>query len=413
MQQNEETATYYFRAVTPEGSVYAGQLDANSQNEVLQKLRLAGYLPLSVKNKPIRRSILQREIEFGGSRKLNSRECERFCRELSILLNSSLELSRSIEVIETAAEPKSKIRQFCTGIRQGLRLGRGFTESVAQSGFELPREFVPVLEVGESTGSLARSVTLLAQVFDEKSKFKGMFVSAFIYPAFLMFVAVMILGVLAFFVAPNLAVLFDSTDKPLPPILAILNAVSFFITNNAYAILAFAVTLVVFAFAISKTTMINVMVQRTMFGLPLIGKALLWSSIQRFAVTLHLYVSSNSPIAPALVSAIQSAGFPNGKSLGERLAVDIRKGRSLSSALLDISILPRSVTSLIQVGEESGRLEEVLAAVQADAAGRFKRSVDLISAVLAPALILLVGAVIGGVIFSVFSALLEINELAF
>ena len=115
MQQGDMSEVFYFRAVTPEGAIFAGQLEARSQDEVWQKLRSAGYAPLNIKDKPIKQSILHREITLGNAKRMSVEECERFCRELSILLNSKLEMFQSLEVMEKAAANGSKLRRFCVG----------------------------------------------------------------------------------------------------------------------------------------------------------------------------------------------------------------------------------------------------------------------------------------------------------
>lgn len=406
-----DASTFYFRAGTPDGSVFSGELSATNAEDALTQLKLKGFQPLRLDSKPIRQSWLDQEVSFGGGRRLSLVECEAFCRELALLLRSGITVSDAVAIMLPSLKPKSRLKGFAEAVRHGLRLGRSLSEAAGTAGMTLPNDLVPVLRAGETSGSLPVALAMLAESYAEANRFARTYSSALAYPALLLCVSLLVLGLIAFFVAPSLSELFTSMERPVPFALAALSGTAGFVSSNL-ASLGVAVALVsVLIGAGSATGSVRRLVHQLLFGSPVIGAALRWSASRRFAATLRLYLASNVPIAIALPNALTSAGFPAGpeRALTER----VRAGGKLADSLRASGLLPAKLTHLIAVGESSGRLVEVLDAVVSEAKARFEQRMALTTALLAPALILIVGSLIGLVIFSVFSALLDINELTF
>lgn len=403
---------FHFRAGVPEGGVFNGSVRANSEQDALAQLRRGGYLPLRISASPIRQSILDHELSFASSKRLSIAECEALCLELSILLKAGLELADAVSVVISSQQKNSKPWRFAVSLRQGLRLGRTLSQAAQLSEFELPSDLVPVIRAGEESGNLASALTLLAATYADRAKFSRLFVGALTYPAFLFGAAMMVLGVIAFFVAPSLANLFSSMDRPVPLPIAVLQAASSWLSSNATIVIVLATVLALIVASLISRPAGQSAVRAFAFRLPIVGSALNWSASRRFATTLHLYVASNVAIASALPNAFIAAGFPNAGRRGLELSDEVRKGGLLSAAVAKAGMPPKLV-QLLRVGESSGRLPEVLTAIVDEAKIRFERRMALLSSLLAPSLILVVGGFVGAIIFAVFSALLEINQVAF
>lgn len=406
-----DPGTFYFRAGAPDGSVFSGQLRAPSAEDALAQLKQKGFQPLRLDSRPIRQAWLDQEISLGGARRLSLGECEALCRELALLLRSGVTVSDAVAIMLPSLKPKSRLKGFAEAVRHGLRLGRPLSEAASTAGVALPNDLVPVLRAGETSGSLPTALAMLAESYAEANRFARTYSSALAYPALLLAVSLLVLGLIAFFVAPSLTELFASLERPVPFALAALSGTARFVSSNLVALGAAAALGFALLGAASATGSIRRLVQRALFRLPVIGTALRWSASRRFAATLRLYLASNVPMAMALPNALLSSGFPAGPQ--DELVERVRAGGKLAESLRLAGLLPAKLTHLIAVGESSGRLVEVLDAVVSEAKTRFEQRMALTTALLAPALILVVGSLIGLVIFSVFSALLDINELAF
>ena len=402
--------TYYFRASAPEGGVFSGALVAPTADDALAQLRHKGFQPLRLEIQPIRDAWFSREISFGRASRLSPADCETFCRELALLLSAGLGLMDAISIILQSLKRGSTIGRFAISLRHGLRLGRSISIAVESSHFSTPADFLPVIRAGEEAGSLPTALAMLAESYANANRFSRTYSSALAYPALLLGVSVLVFGLIAFFVAPNLAALFTSMDRPVPFAIAVLAGATTFISSNLFLIGVCTILIFVAVAAGGTSKTAGGYLRGVGFRLPFVGSAMRWSASQRFAATLRLYLSSNVPIAAALPNALLSAGFPSA-ARARRVVDKVRGGARLSASLEDYGYVPSKLVHMIGIGENSGRLAEVLGAVVTEAKNRFEQRMGLVSVLLAPILILIVGSLIGTVIFSVFSALLDINNV--
>ncbi len=411
MSPDTETRTYYFRAGAPEGGVFSGRLLAGSPGEALVQLRQKGFQPLRLETKPIREAWLSTQITLGGASRLTRSDCETFCRELALLLSAGLGLMDALSIMLQSLKKGFALAKFVAALRNGLRLGRSLSAAAESTNFSAPADFLPVIRAGEEAGGLPTALNMLAQSYADANRFSRTYSSALAYPALLLGVSFLVFGLIAFFVAPNLATLFTSMDRPVPFAVAVLSAAAALIENNLLPIGVASGLIVAGLAAGGASTRTLGYLRLLAFRLPFVGGAMSWSASQRFAATLRLYLASNVPIASALPNALMSAGFPSSAARAHRVADEVRGGARLAIALGKYGDLPPKLVHMIGVGENGGRLVEILDAVVAEAKNRFEQRMGLVSALLAPILILIVGSLIGTVILSVFSALLDINNV--
>jgi type II secretory pathway component PulF len=406
-----DEGVFYFRAGAPEGGVFSGQLRSRSSEEAVATLRERGFQPLRLELRPIRDSWLHREVAFGSAKRLSATDCEVFCRELALLLESGIAILDATVIARSSQSVNSLLARFITAVGNGLRLGRSLSQAIESSGYAVPSDLVPVVSAGEQSGSLVAALRMLSETYSDTIRFARAYSSALAYPVLLLTVSILVFGLIGFFVAPNLAGLFTSMDRPVPFAIAVLSTAAAFVSGNLLPIGSGAVIAVLALGAAGANGRASRTASVILFRAPVIGSALRWSAGRRFASALRLYLSSNVPVATALPNALMAAGFPSSTSK-DRLITKVREGERLSSSLSASGLLPAKLVHIISVGESSGRLVDVLGAVIAEATNRFEQRVSLVSTLLAPILILLVGVMIGTVLFSVFSALLEINEVA-
>lgn len=407
-----EGNVYYFRATGAEGGIVSGQLEAHDHRAAADALVAKGLTPIRVEVGGIKDSLLSRELGIASSKRLTDQDCETFSRELHLLIGSGVNLSDALAVLVATQNKRTRVQKFATAVHRSVRSGRPLSDAVLASGFDLPADFVPVLRAGESSGSLVVPLAMLSESYRATANFARSFSSALVYPAFLLAVALIALGIIAFVVAPTLAELFSSLDKPVPGTIAFLDGAAQVLVSNALLVLVgLAAAAVMLVWLIGRPS-VRRFLRALAFRLPIVGPLFIWGATSRFAATLRLYVKSNVPMAKALPGACQASGFPNCGSIGNRVASSLRTGGKLGDALKLIPLLPVSTWQLLNIGESGGRLPEALTAVVAESQHRFETRAALIGSMLAPVLIVLVGGTVGGLVFVVFSALLEVNNIA-
>lgn len=410
--QVEGSTTYFFKAVAPEGTVTSGDIEAENRSAAIAALFAKGYRPLRLEGQPLREPFWQREVGIGAPNRMTIRDAQSFCKDLYILLDSGVEVSEALAIALPSLSRRSTLYRFSALVRQGLRFGRSLSGAIAHSGFSVPSDMVPVVRAGEASASLANSLKMLAEGYEERGRFARSVGGALVYPAFLLGVAILTLGIIGFFVAPNLSGLFLSMNKPVPLVISTLGATSAFLSANWLVLLAAIVLATAATIALARNPGVRDWLKGAAYRMPIAGPILIWSATQQFAATLKLYVDSNVPMATALPGAIEASGFPRAQSVAQSASNALRRGGTVEAASGLIPHFPAKVLHLIAVGERSGRLSEVLAAASGEAKSQFQGRVAVVSSLLAPVLILAVGIMVGGLIFSVFSALLEVNNLA-
>lgn len=407
-----EGQTFHFRATSAEGGIASGQLVAKDQADALKKLTARGFKPLRISDRALSQPFWSREIRIFGKRLSNS-ECQAFCAELSILLRAGMEVVDALSTLMATLPKRSRTYSVCQSARQSMRLGQPFSTALRQTGFEFPSDFLSLISVGEETASLERSLATLAAAYGERLQFEKLLLGALAYPAFLLVVAFLILVLLVVFVAPNLANLFKSLDRPMPFIINAMTVLSDFATQHWTAVLVCGVLLLCIVVAASRIPRVRETALHFAFRFPVLGEGLRWSATQRFAATLQLYLSRRAPLAIAVSNAFMASGFPGSKVSAARSVDLVRQGRTLSQALASVPLIPKKVLHIISVGETGGKLADVLTIVVDEARLNFERRMSLFSSLLAPVLIVVVGLTVGSMILGVFSALMDINELAY
>lgn len=407
------TSTYFYRAIGPQGIVGVGEISAASAAAAAAALVRTGHRPLRVQTRPIRDGLLHREIGLPRSRRISLAEARSFSRDLSIMLESSLELHRAIELVAAALPERSTLAKFVRSVHQGLSFGRGFAESARLTGYQLPADFLPTLIAAEASGGLPRAFAMLAASYEQRLDLRQKLIGAAAYPAFLIVAALASLAIIATFVAPSLAGLFTSLDRPLPLAIKVLVEIPGAMQRHS-ALLAAGSALVVVAVVVSvQVRQTREIARAAVFGLPWLGSLFVWAATSRFAGVLHLAALNNVPIADAVASAWGASGFPFASSRAPIFADDIRRGRRLQDAAQSLPYLPPAAVRLLAAGEATNRLPLVLSTIVHEAERQVAHRATILTNLMAPALIVLVGGLVGTLVFSVFSALLEVSRLTY
>jgi len=402
-----EPARFHFSAASPTGELLSGELEAGSIEQASLTLRARGFQPLRIDTRPAAANWLHRDIDL-GARRLSTAEAAGFCRELSLLLGSGLPLVQALGVMTTALPVRNRLGRFTTSVRHGLQLGKSLSTAMATAGYRLPLDLVPVSSAGETSGTLVAALDMLAASYGESDRLRRAIVAASAYPALLLAVAIVVLGFLGVIVAPTLVALFVSMDRPVPMALGILDGAGRLLTGHGIAASAGLLALGLVVATVMRDPLMHLCAR-----LPLLGPALRWAAVRRFVGTLRLQLAGRVRLGDALDAAFAAAGFAGAASRTAAAMSRIRAGAPLARELRDLRLFPHKVVQLIEIGETSARLPEVLGLLQHEAQAQFERRMTLLTSVLAPVLILIVGSLIAGVVVSVFSALLEINEVGF
>lgn len=406
----ETRRRYYIRAMTPEQTLFVGEIEAGDETSAADLLRQRGYRLLELSSRPLRSAGLQRELTLPGADRLSLVEAERLCRELGQLHAAGVPSSRALALLAEAAPKRSRLKRLADRASHGLRLGFSLSRALAASGFRFPADLLPALAAAERSGEVGSVLLRLAEAYAQQRAFRGAFVSALAYPAFLVLVALGVLALIAVVVAPNLVSVFETLGRPAPALIATLGGIGQAVTTAPLWSLAITAMVLLAVIAACLAPGAQLALRGLAFRLPVVGSALRWAATERLSATLAMQLRARTDLPTAMTTAFETSAFPHSQRLSQRAIADLAAGNSLAQTFSRLPVLPPRAAAMLRIGEETGRLPEMLEAVAAESRLNFQSRMAALSGLLAPLLILIVGSVIGMIVFSVFLALGEMNS---
>lgn len=386
-----------------------GEIDAPSREEALSLVRARGLMPFHA------------EAQAGGAgrssvftmrraARLSRKSAALFFREIAVLLAADLRVEQALDIAaqQLGASTQSAVVK---GLRDRVRQGQSL--SIAMRDF--PDSFHPfeiaLIRNGETRGDLAGAAAMTADLLERTLAVRGRLISAMIYPAILSLTAVGAILVVALVLAPTILPMYERAGTSPPFAFSALIGFSDFVRNWWWAILIAAAALAVSAGHSLRNAETRRNADRFVLSLPVFGVTIANMEAARLCRTLASLLRAGAPLSDALAEAADVAGNRVFKDHFVSARDKVRQGASLSGALVDLREFPATLRHFMAVGEQTGKLHEMLAhgAEHADAAAT--RDIDRIMTSLSPILTLAMGLIVGSLIAVVLSSILGANDL--
>ena len=350
-----------------------------------------------------------RPMVFG--RALNSKGLTIFTRQLATLVKAGMPILRSIEVL-ARQEKRAGFKIVLEEIADTIRSGGNFSEGLAAHPKLFDRLYVNMVRAGEAGGVLSTVLERLS-VFNEKSeRIKGKVKAAMIYPAIISSVAIAIVSILMVVVVPQFQGIFSGMLKgqPLPALTQLLLTVSFFMRDN-FLLTAGVVVAAYFGFGIFKKTKPGArLIDWLLIHLPVLGDLMLKATIARFTRTFGTLLSSGVPILQALMITRDTSGNVHVANALNVVHDRVKEGDNVAKPLEATAIFPGMVTSMIEVGEETGSLPDMLTRIADSYDEEVDNAVAGLTSVIEPIMIVFMAVVDGTIVIALFLPLVSIIE---
>ncbi len=421
---------FQFTAADAKGEQMSGTVDAASEADAIQQLRSQGYYPLQVveagKGKvaaPKKGAAKKGKAAPKGKKgkattggRIKPKVLMIFTRQLATLIDSGLPLLRGLTVL-AKQEPNPMLRGTISALADSVQSGSTFSEALAQHPKIFNKLYVNMVKAGELGGVLEVVLVRLAEYQEKAHKLKNKIVSAMVYPVIGMFIAVAILVFLMLFIVPKFELMFAEMgqDAELPMISQAVFGVSKFflsasvgpIPNVVWVFLVFGL----FAFLFNvwgKTKGGRVVIDKAKLKMPIFGDIQRKSAIARFSRTLGTLVTSGVPILQALNITRDTAGNVVVSNAIEKVHEAVKEGESIVTPMQASNIFPNMVISMVDVGEETGQLPEMLLKVADVYDDEVDNAVTALTSILEPIMIVILALVVGAVVFALFLPLIKI-----
>jgi type IV pilus assembly protein PilC len=422
---------FTYVALDSRGQESAGLVEAASTNEAIGQLREAGLFPTSVseenKDAPDKRKYAARAVadEPGADpltkkrkgvvvfqrKKIKPKILMIFTRQLATLIDSGLPLLRGLNVL--AKQERDKLlKSTIVKLGDSVQSGDTFSDSLARFPLIFNNLYVNMVKAGEIGGVLELALTRLAEFQEKANRVKNKVAAAIVYPTIVMIMAVTIMGFLLVFIVPKFEAIFHDMlgDRPLPAITTFVISISRFVQNHWHVILALICALIAgYKFA-NRTGPGRSTVDRAKLRFPLVGDVIRKTAIARFSRTLGTLITSGVPILQALIVTRETAGNTVIARAISKVHESVKEGEPIVQPLEASGAFPAMVVSMVDVGEETGQLPEMLLKIADVYDDEVDTSVAAMTAALEPIMILFLALVVGTIVVALFLPLIGIIQ---
>ena len=420
---------FSYVAMDSRGKETKGTLDVANQNEAIGRLKEMGYFPTKVmqmdasKDKgPAKAKSAGGKKKGGGnlnikipglSGKVKMKVLTIFTRQLATLVDAGLPLLRGLRVLERQ-ERNLTLKEIIGKIGQSIEGGSTFSEGLAQHPKTFNKLYVNMVKAGELGGVLEVVLARLAEFQEKAMKIKGKVVAAMFYPVAVLIVAVAILIILMVFVVPKFELIFKDMlpGQDLPAFTRFVLGISNVIKDH---FIATAVLIIILAIAFvfwKRTKGGRYVVDKVKLKMPVLGPVFSKVAISRFARTLGTLVSSGVPILQALTIVKETSG---NVVVGEAVSAvheSVKEGETITAPLEASTVFPPMVISMVDVGEQTGALPEMLMKIADNYDDEVDNAVAAMTSLLEPIMIVFLAVIVGGIVIAMFLPLIQlINDI--
>lgn len=404
-------AVFRYKAVTPEGKVVEGTLEAADQETVLARLQEQGQLPIKVFPGEETGGLLGREIRLPWQRKkVPQKDLLIFTQELSTLVKAGLTLDRSLSVLSDLTE-NAYLAEVVGELLREIKGGKALSEALSTYPQVFPKVYVNMVKAGEVGGALDQILERLEEYLEGADELRSYLISSMIYPCILVVVAMGSIIMMMTVVIPQFADIFENAGAPVPLPMKVLLVLSGFLTGFWWLILLVIGGGAYWIYSRLKTEEGRLNWDRQLLKLPVVGSVLQKLEVSRFSRTLGTLLQSSVPLIQSINLVKEIVENQAIASTMESIKSGVKKGEGLTRPIREAEIFPPFALHLLAVGEETGRLDDMLLQI-ADSYDRdLKRSLQRLVALLEPAIILVMGLIIGVMVVSMLYSIFSINDV--
>jgi type II secretion system protein F len=405
---------YIYKAADSLGKVVEGVMSAPEEATLVSKLHTMGYMPIKISPSSTGQK-LSLSMKFSVPlpfSAISGADLLAFTQELSTLIKAGLPLDRTLSIM-VEITGNEKLKKVVQEVLKDVRGGRSFSDALALHPRVFDRLYVNMVKAGEAGGVLDIVLERLVDFQQRSQQLKSTVLNAMIYPIILISVMAIVIIVMLMFVIPRFSMIFETMGKTIPLPTQILLSSSQFIQNFWWLILAVVIIISVIFQRYRNTEQGRLNWDTFKLKLPLLSDLILKIEVARFSRTLGTLINSGVPLLGALTivkEVIKNVVVSNSIS---DISKGAKEGKGVSAPMRVVGIFPSLAMHMIRVGEETGKLDEMLIRVADTYDEEVQNTTKRFISALEPVLILVMALLVGFIVLSLIWAILGINDIAF
>jgi len=409
---------FSYRALDADGNERTGGISASTQLEAVKELQQKKLYVKKIDPLVDRRLRIPKQTKSHThhpfawafkSEKVSAKTMMIFLRQMATLLDAGLPILRALKLLQSQ-QPEGKFYDVLENMSASIQSGETFSDAAAHYPEVFNRLFVKMVKAGELGGVMNVVLNRLAEYTEQTQKIKGKVKSAMMYPCVVLLISICIVSGLLVFIVPKFEKIFLDMlgGRPLPFLTRVIIDSSNGLKDNFVVILASLIIIYFSAITLLKDPRVKALVDKSLFWMPWFGELVRMSAMARFSRTLDTLLSSGVPILQALNNARETAGNMVLADAVAKIYVCIKEGETIRQAMLTTDVFPVMVVGMVEVGEETGKLPEMLGKI----AELYEEEVDTtiagLTSLMEPIMIVMLALLIGTIVIALFLPLIGI-----
>jgi type IV pilus assembly protein PilC len=384
-----------------QGHRLKGEMPAKNMLLLKAELRRQGIVPVKTRKK---------SALFSSARKkrIRPKDIAVFTRQAATMLRAGVPLVQSLEMIGRGHENPS-MQELIVGIKNDVEAGSALAEALQKRPIYFDELYTSLVRAGEQAGALEELLEKIATYKERTESIKGKIKKAMFYPSAVIVAAVIVTSILLIFVIPQFRALFQSFGADLPAFTLFVIWLSEVFQSWWWAIFG-SIGLAAYAFfeARRRSERFSRFLGRISLKVPILGDIFIKAAIARFARTLSVLFAAGVPLVEGMQSVAGATGNAVYSEAVMRMREQVSTGQQLQMAMRVTGLFPNMVIQMVQIGEESGSLESMLAKVADFYEEEVNNAVDALSSLIEPMVIMVLGVVIGGLVVAMYMPIFKL-----
>jgi type IV pilus assembly protein PilC len=400
--------TFAYNTIDASGKKSKGTIEAPNEAAATHLLRQRGEVPLGLTEAG---QGLQRELKIPGlGSRVKLKDLAVFARQFATMTASGMSLLRSLSIMEEQTSAPA-LKRALGEVRTDVAAGGGLSASMAKHDRVFPRLMIAMIRAGETGGMIDRALEQIAESLEKDTALRGKIKGALTYPAIVLAFTFVLIAAMLIFIVPIFEAMFKSLGGQLPAITQFLVTTSHNMWWGGPLVLGVGIAATVtYKRRLRTSANFRLRVDRIKLGLPVFGPLLQKLAMSRFSRNLGLLLNVGVPVMQALAVVGETTGNEVINLAMKDIGATVRDGQPMSSAMRNHKVFPEMVNQMIEVGEESGQISQMLDKV----ADFYDREVDSaaesLAASIEPIMVLLMGAVVGGMVICLYMPMFSIYQ---
>lgn len=393
---------FNFVAVDGNGREKKGTIEASSENEAKAKLKMDGYMVLSL----TKANVMNKDINISIGGSVKPRDLSVFCRQFISMVNAGVTILDTLEMLADQTENKT-MQKAIRGAYGEIQKGETLSDALAKYPKVFPSIMVSMIAAGEASGKIDVAFERMSEHFEKSAKLKAIIRKASVYPIMVILVAIVVIVIMLVKVIPSYQTMFDDLGADLPKITLAVVAISNFLMTKGWLLLIIIVIVAIAISAYKRTESGQMLFGTIARKLPVFGSLNIKTASSNYARTLSTLVYSGLPMIEALgITANTMSNYIYRKTL-EKAKEDVSKGIPLSEPIIASGMFPPMVGHMTRIGEETGDLEGMLSKLADYYDEEVEMATQTVMAAVEPMIIMVLAVIVGVMVMAIMSPMLS------